>query len=172
VQLAGDDVRDLISASQKICYNLALKNSRKCNVRELIEKMSMLPEIVTDLQASSARGAARMALAMCLCRYPDMDLNATTTAVPDGCDSDKALEQCNGYDTRIASYVRHDQFYDKVVVPEDEAAEERKMRESAAEDPEVSDDNSNRTWTSSKSPAKTDLAGDATASSPAKKADE
>jgi hypothetical protein len=101
-----------------------------------------------------------------------MDLNATATAVPDGCDSDKALEQCSGYDARIASYVRHDQFYDKVVLPEDEVAEERKMRETAAADPELSDDDSNRTWTSSKSPAKTDLAGDAAASSPAKMADE
>jgi hypothetical protein len=75
VQLAEDDVRDLISASRKICYNLALKNSRTCNIRELIEKMYVLPDIVTDLQASSARGAAQMALAMCLCRYPNMDLN-------------------------------------------------------------------------------------------------
>jgi hypothetical protein len=78
VQLAEDDVRDLISASRKICYNLALKNSRTCNIRELIEKMYVLPDIVTDLQASSARGAAQMALAMCLCRYPNMDLNDHT----------------------------------------------------------------------------------------------
>jgi hypothetical protein len=65
--------------------------------------------------------------------------------VPDGCDSDKALHLCSGYDARIASYVCHDQFYDKVVLPEDEAAEESKLEESAAAAPAGSDEeDSNR----------------------------
>ncbi|KAK1607003.1 hypothetical protein QYE76_030676 [Lolium multiflorum] len=55
LQLAGDDCKDLISASRKICYNLSIKRSRTCNVRKLIQKMDVLPELVTDLQASSAR---------------------------------------------------------------------------------------------------------------------
>jgi hypothetical protein len=66
IQLAGDDCKDLISACRKICHNLAIKDSRTCDVRDLIQKMDVLPELVVDLQASSARGAAAMSLAMCL----------------------------------------------------------------------------------------------------------
>nr|XP_051229833.1 uncharacterized protein LOC127347711 [Lolium perenne] len=59
LQLAGDDCKDLISASRKICHNLNIKRSRTCDVRKLIGKMDVLPELVIDLQASSARGAVR-----------------------------------------------------------------------------------------------------------------
>ncbi|KAK1609707.1 hypothetical protein QYE76_033380 [Lolium multiflorum] len=58
IRLAGDDCKDLISASRKICHNLNLKDSRTCDVNDLIKKMDVLPELVVDLQASSARGAA------------------------------------------------------------------------------------------------------------------
>jgi hypothetical protein len=54
IKLAGDDCRDLISACRKICHNLAIKDSRTCDVRELIQKMDVLPELVVDLQASLA----------------------------------------------------------------------------------------------------------------------
>ncbi|KAK1614658.1 hypothetical protein QYE76_020175 [Lolium multiflorum] len=66
LSLAGDDCKDLISASRKICHNLSLKKSRTCGLRKLVKKMDILPELVTDLQASSARGAAAMTLTMCL----------------------------------------------------------------------------------------------------------
>ncbi|KAK1626107.1 hypothetical protein QYE76_000422 [Lolium multiflorum] len=73
--LAGDDCKDLISASRKICHNLSLKKSRTCGLRKLVKKMDILPELVTDLQASSARGAAAMTLTMCLAHNPEMDLD-------------------------------------------------------------------------------------------------
>jgi hypothetical protein len=82
LQLAGDDCKDLISACQKICHNLSIKKSRTCEVRELIKRMDMLPELVVDLQASSARGAAAMSLAMCLAHNPDLDVDMITTGVP------------------------------------------------------------------------------------------
>ncbi|KAK1687094.1 hypothetical protein QYE76_047942 [Lolium multiflorum] len=72
--LAGDDCKDLISASRKICHNLSLKKSRTCGL-QLVKKMDILPELVTDLQASSARGAAAMTLTMCLAHNPEMDLD-------------------------------------------------------------------------------------------------
>ncbi|KAK1661560.1 hypothetical protein QYE76_049719 [Lolium multiflorum] len=53
LSLAGDDCKDLISASRKICHNLSLKKSRTCGLRKLVKKMDILPELVTDLQASS-----------------------------------------------------------------------------------------------------------------------
>jgi hypothetical protein len=54
IRLAGDDCRDLVLACRKICHNLAIKDSRTYDVRELIQKMDVLPEILVDLQASSA----------------------------------------------------------------------------------------------------------------------
>ena len=151
IKLAGDDCRDLISASRKICYNLAIKNSRKCNVRGLIDKMDLLPELVVDLQSSSARGAAQMALAMCLARAPTLNLDEATAGIPKDSNPDKLLDACSGYDTRIARRIRHDEFYDKVVLPADEALEaELQKKLDAEEKPARSGDSSQFTWTSSK----------------------
>ncbi|KAM0925344.1 hypothetical protein ACQ4PT_004266 [Festuca glaucescens] len=110
IKLAGDDCKDLVSASCKICYNLALKDSRKCDVRELIRKMAVLSELVVDLQASSARGATQMALAMCLARAPTLNLDEATAAIPKDSNPDELLDACSGYDTRIARRVCHDEF--------------------------------------------------------------
>ncbi|KAK1551476.1 hypothetical protein QYE76_017712 [Lolium multiflorum] len=46
LSLAGDDCKDLISASRKICHNLSLKRSRTCGLRKLIKRMDILPELV------------------------------------------------------------------------------------------------------------------------------
>ncbi|KAK1669256.1 hypothetical protein QYE76_057415 [Lolium multiflorum] len=125
-----DDCKDLISASRKICYNLSIKRSRTCNVRKLVGKMDVLPELVTDLQASSARGAAAMALTMCLAHNPDLDLDQVTTGVPPDADVNALLDAVSGYDTRIARRIRHEEFYDKVVLPADEPLEEELQKSS------------------------------------------
>ncbi|KAK1628319.1 hypothetical protein QYE76_002634 [Lolium multiflorum] len=39
LSLAGDDCKDLISASRKICHNLSLKKSRTCGLRKLVKRM-------------------------------------------------------------------------------------------------------------------------------------
>ncbi|XP_071681511.1 uncharacterized protein [Lolium perenne] len=129
LQLAGDDCKDLISASRKICYNLNIKRSRTCDVRKLIGKMDVLPELVTDLQASSARGAAAMALTMCLAHTPGLDLDEVTTGVPPDADVGALLDAVSGYDTRIARRIRHEEFYDKVVLPADEPLEAELQKE-------------------------------------------
>ncbi|KAK1650741.1 hypothetical protein QYE76_068546 [Lolium multiflorum] len=116
LSLAGDDCKDLISASRKICHNLSLKRSRTC-LRKLIKRMDILPELVTDLQASSARGAAAMTLTMCLAHNPKMDLDRVSSGVPPTADVGKLLDAVSGYDTRIARRIRHEEFYDKVVLP-------------------------------------------------------
>ncbi|KAK1683956.1 hypothetical protein QYE76_044804 [Lolium multiflorum] len=145
LQLAGDDCKDLISASRKICYNLNIKRSRTCDVRKLIGKMDVLPELVTDLQASSARGAAAMALTMCLAHAPGLELDEVTTGVPPDADVGALLDAVSGYDTRIARRIRHEEFYDKVVLPADEPleAELQEELEAKARPAEF-------TWTSSK----------------------
>lgn len=172
VQLAGEDVQDLISASQKIFYNLALKGSRTCDVRELINKMAILPDIVTGLQASFAHNAAQMALSMCLARFPDMDLNETTLAVLEDCDAVKMLKLCSDYDNRIVNHIHHDEFCDKVVLPKDAEREERNLKQKSAKAPAGSnEDSSVFTWTSSKSEGKANIARDTAASSPTEEAE-
>ncbi|KAK1649042.1 hypothetical protein QYE76_066847 [Lolium multiflorum] len=148
LSLAGDDCKDLISASRKICHNLSLKKSRTCGLRKLIKKMDILPELVTDLQASSARGAAAMTLTMCLAHNPEMDLDRVTTGVPPTADVG-ALDAVSGYDTRIARRIRHDEFYDKVVLPADEPLEAELQKERDAE-ARPAESGTQFTWTSSK----------------------
>ncbi|KAK1646628.1 hypothetical protein QYE76_064433 [Lolium multiflorum] len=131
--LAGDDCKDLISASRKICHNLSIKRSRTCDVRKLVKKMDVLPELVVDLRASSARGAAAMSLAMCLAYNSELNLDRVTTGVPPEADVGKLLDAVSGYDTRIARRIRHDEFYDKVVLPADEPLEAELHKERDAE---------------------------------------
>nr|XP_051185238.1 uncharacterized protein LOC127299334 isoform X1 [Lolium perenne] len=149
LQLAGDDCKDLISASRKICYNLNIKRSRTCDVRKLIGKMDVLPELVTDLQASSARGAAAMALTMCLAHTPGLELDEVTTGVPPDADVGALLDAVSGYDTRIARRIRHEEFYDKVVLPADEPLEAELQEELVAK-ARPAESGTQFTWTSSK----------------------
>ncbi|KAK1667937.1 hypothetical protein QYE76_056096 [Lolium multiflorum] len=149
LSLAGDDCKDLISASRKICHNLSLKKSRTCGLRKLVKKMDILPELVTDLQASSARGAAAMTLTMCLAHNPEMDLDRVTTGVPPTADVGALLDAVSGYDTRIARRIRHEEFYDKVVLPADEPLEAELQKERDAE-ARPAESGTQFTWTSSK----------------------
>ncbi|KAK1599861.1 hypothetical protein QYE76_018437 [Lolium multiflorum] len=149
LSLAGDDCKDLISASRKICHNLSLKKSRTCGLRKLVKRMDILPELVTDLQASSARGAAAMTLTMCLAHNPEMDLDRVTTGVPPTADVGALLDAVSGYDTRIARRIRHDEFYDKVVLPADEPLEAELQKERDAE-ARPAESGTQFTWTSSK----------------------
>ncbi|KAK1649556.1 hypothetical protein QYE76_067361 [Lolium multiflorum] len=149
LSLAGDDCKDLISASWKICHNLSLKKSRTCGLRKLVKKMNILPELVTDLQASSARGAAAMTLNMCLAHNPEMDLDRVTTGVPPTADVGKLLDAVSGYDTRIARRIRHEEFYDKVVLPADEPLDAELQKERDAET-RPAESGTQFTWTSSK----------------------
>jgi hypothetical protein len=130
---------------------LALKNSRKCDVRELIGKMAILPELVIDMQTSSARGAAQMALAMCLAQAPTLNLEEASTSIPEDADPNELLDVCSGYDIRIVMHICHDEFYEKHVLLADEAIEAELLKKADAEKKPVgSDEGSQFTWTSSK----------------------
>ncbi|KAK1695975.1 hypothetical protein QYE76_012672 [Lolium multiflorum] len=155
IRLAGDDCRELISACRKIFHNLNIKDSRTCDINQLIKRMDMLPELVVDLQASSARGAACMSLAMCLARAPGLNLDLATTGVPPNTDVNALLDACSGYDTRIARRIPHTEFYDKVVLPADELLEAEYAKEREAEARPVGfGDEGQVTWTSSKDKSK------------------
>jgi hypothetical protein len=111
--------------------------------------MDILPELVTDLQASSARGAAAMTLTMCLAHNPKMDLDRVSSGVPPTADVGKLLDAVSGYDTRIARKIRHEEFYDKVVLPADEPLEDELQKERDAE-ARPAESGTQFTWTSSK----------------------
>jgi hypothetical protein len=139
--------------------------------------MDVLPELVVDLQASSARGAAAMSLAMCLAHHPEMNLEQVTAGVPPSADVNALLDSVAGYDTRIARRIRHNEFYDKAVLPADESLEAELLQEREAES-RPAESGSQYTWTSSKdqggaaTPAADDDEDDEDASSPAKNAEE
>ncbi|KAK1685496.1 hypothetical protein QYE76_046344 [Lolium multiflorum] len=176
LQLAGEDCKDLISASRKICRNLNIKKSRTCHVHKLIKRMDLLPELVVDLQSSSARGAAAMSLAMCLAHNPKMNLDRVTAGVPPDADVNALLDAVSGYDMRIARRIRHDEFYEKAVLPADEPLEAELLKEREAET-RPAQSGSQYTWTSSKdkggatSPTAAEEEEDEDVSSPAKDAE-
>ncbi|XP_071685398.1 uncharacterized protein [Lolium perenne] len=176
LQLAGEDCKDLISASRKICHNLNIKKSRVCDVRKLIKRMDLLPELVVDLQSSSARGAAAMSLAMCLAHNPSLNLDLVTSGVPPECNVNALLDAVSGYDTRIARRIRHDEFYEKVVLSADEPLEAEHLEDREAEN-RPAQSGSQYTWTSSKnqggaaSPTAAGAEEDEDVSSPAKDAE-
>jgi hypothetical protein len=111
--------------------------------------MDVLPELVTDLQASSARGAAAMTLTMCLAHNPELDLEQVTTGVPPDADVNALLDAVSGYDTRIARRIRHEEFYDKVVLAADEPLEAELQKELDAK-ARPAESGAQFTWTSSK----------------------
>ncbi|KAK1627228.1 hypothetical protein QYE76_001543 [Lolium multiflorum] len=64
-------------------------------------------------------------------------------------DVEKLLDAVSGYDTRIARKIRHEEFYDKVVLPADEPLEDELQKERDAE-ARPAESGSQYTWTSSK----------------------
>jgi hypothetical protein len=54
--------------------------------------MDLLPELVVDLQASSARGAAQMSLAMCLVHAPKLNIDEVTAGIPKDANPNKLLD--------------------------------------------------------------------------------
>jgi hypothetical protein len=138
--------------------------------------MDVLPELVVDLQASSARGAAAMSLAMCLAHNPELNLDQVTVGVPPDADVNALLDAVSGYDTRIARRICHDEFYDKVLLPADEPLEAELLKEREAES-RPAQSGSQYTWTSSKdqggaaTPVADEEEDDDNVSSPAKDAE-
>ncbi|KAM0902744.1 hypothetical protein ACQ4PT_019045 [Festuca glaucescens] len=157
-KLAGESLQDLVESTQKTCDDLYLKDSLTCDIRSLIEKVHMLPEIALDLQQSSARGAARTALAMCLVQNPNLNLHKATFSILSGCNAEKLLITCEGYDHRVAKSIDHSAFYDRTVLPEDAAEEERLAKlaeiEAVARDQASSDASSTEPADGASSPAK------------------
>jgi hypothetical protein len=88
---------------------------------------------------------------MCLAHHPEINVDRVSSGVPPTVNVDALLSAITGYDTRIARRIRHDEFYDKVMLPADELLEAEFQKEREAEmRPSGSGDGSQFTWTSSK----------------------
>ena len=121
---AGETIGQLIASCRRIAKVLTIKDGQTCDARVLSDKMHLVPDFIEDWQKSSARGAARIALSMALARYPEMDLNMITTAIPDEADAEALLKACEGYDHRISKGMDHAAFYNIVVLPRDGSDED------------------------------------------------
>jgi hypothetical protein len=70
---------------------------------------------------------------MCLARAPTLNIDVATAGIPPDADPNALLDACSGNVTRIARCIRHDEFYDKVVLPADEPLEAELEKEREAE---------------------------------------
>ena len=118
---AGVTLRSLILACRNIAKVMTIENGDTCDAEALTEMMHKVPSFIEDWQKSSARGAARVALAMCLARNSALDLDLVTSGVPLEVNDEELLKTCMGYDNRVAESINHSDWYDQVVFEKDSA---------------------------------------------------
>ncbi|KAM0923780.1 hypothetical protein ACQ4PT_005305 [Festuca glaucescens] len=82
-KLAGAVAKGLIQACRTTCKAIGIKKSSKCSVLKLLKRMKEAPKFILDKQRSSARGAARTALALIHAHHPDLDLEYCTSGAPE-----------------------------------------------------------------------------------------
>ena len=76
--------------------------------------MQEAPKFILDKQGSSARGAARTALALIHAHHPEVDLEFCTAGAPTNCDEATLFAQVQGLDNRVVHMIDHGTFYDKM----------------------------------------------------------
>ena len=86
----------------------------KCPVPKLLKRVQEASRFILDKQGSSARGAARTALALVHARHPELDLEYCTAGAPADCDASAVFAQVQGLDNRIVRMIDHGTFYDKM----------------------------------------------------------
>ena len=118
---AGVVLRELIQACRNIAKVMTIEGGDTCDAEALAEKKHKVPHFIEDWQKSSARGAARVALAMCLARDSALDLDLVTSGVPVGANDEELLKTCMGYDTRVAESINHSDWFDQVIFKKDAA---------------------------------------------------
>ena len=93
-----------------MCSALGVK---KCNAEKLLKRMYEVLEFILDKQGSSARGAARTALALVHAHHPDIDLEHCIAGAPVDCNEQAVFAQVQGLDNRIVRMINHATFYNK-----------------------------------------------------------
>ena len=111
-KLAGKVAQGLIQACRNTCKAIGIKKSGKCTVPKLLKRMRDAPKFILEKQRSSARGAARTALALIHAHHPGLDLEYCIAGTPEECDQAAIFAQVQGLDNRIVRMVDHRTYYD------------------------------------------------------------
>ena len=132
-ELAGARVTELIEACRNTCKAIGIKKSEKCSVPKLLKHMKEAPQFILDKQRSSARGAARTALALVHAHHPEIDLEYCTAGAPKGCDQHAVFAQIQGLENRIVRMVNHGVYYDcQKLTPVNLAKQQARLRKEEA----------------------------------------
>ena len=130
---AGAVAQGLIQACRITCKAIGIKKSEKCSVPKLLKHMKEAPQFILDKQRSSARGAARTALALVHAHHPEIDLEYCTAGAPDGCDQHAIFAQIQGLENRIVRMVNHGVYYDhQKLTPVNLAKQQARLRKEEA----------------------------------------
>jgi hypothetical protein len=144
---AGNYIEDLLEACRNIARRLSLKKARTTVIDTMTKLMCMVPDLIGDLQESSARGAAATALAMCKAHFPAMDFARIDVGVLNATNIKNLLAETNGFDTLFSNRVDHSSWYEKHDLPagfaeDEEEDEEEGSGSSAHQSGKESDDGS------------------------------
>ena len=110
---AGATAKGLIEACRTTCKAIGIKKSDKCSVPKLLKRMRESPKLILEKQRSSARCAARTALALIHAHHPELDLEYCTAGAPKDCDQNAIFAQIQGLENRCVRMVDHGVYYDR-----------------------------------------------------------
>src|SRR3954463_15174021 len=106
-------LQNLISTCCKACADIGIIGCEENKVIVLTKCVDDIHSFVMDKQESSARGAARTALALVHAHFPEVDLELCTAGVPPNCDASAVMAEVHGLDNRVVQMVDHSAFYDE-----------------------------------------------------------
>jgi hypothetical protein len=112
-----DSIDDIFEACRGISQSLSLKKARTTVIDTMTKLMRVVSELIRDWQASSARGAASIALAMCKVHFPSMNFSSIVCGAPKGTNLKAILAETKGFDHMFAKRVDHSFWYKKSVPP-------------------------------------------------------
>ncbi|KAK1677052.1 hypothetical protein QYE76_037900 [Lolium multiflorum] len=115
---ARNSINDLFEACRGIAKSLNLKRAGTTVIDRMTKVMRMVPDLIKDWQASSARRDASLTLATCKAHFPAMDFADVARGVPKGTNVKLALAETQGYDRLLAERVNHSFWYNKYDLPE------------------------------------------------------
>jgi hypothetical protein len=110
-------IDNLFEACREIAKSLPLKKARTTVIDTMTKLMGFVPELIRDWQASSARGAASIVLAMCKKHFPSMNFASIVSGAPKGTNLKAILAETKGFDHMFAKRVDHSFWYQKHAPP-------------------------------------------------------
>src|SRR4051812_27372114 len=126
---AGNMLQNLIESCRKACADIGIEGCEKNRVIELTKCIEDIHSFIIDKQESSARGAARTAVALVHAHFPEVDLELCTAGVPPNCDASVVMAEVRGLDNRVVRMVDHNAFYDEEeLTPDLQAKESERSR--------------------------------------------